>query len=44
MLRRVSVELDRYDENGRVRPTALPAAPDRPSIVRATAPARADAE
>jgi adenosine deaminase len=45
MLRRVAAELDRYDDAGQLRPSAAPvAASDRPSIARASAPARVDAE
>jgi len=48
MLRRVAAELDRYDEAGRARPSLAPttatATSDRPSIVRASTPARVDAE
>ena len=45
MLRRVAAELDRYDDAGRLRPSTAPAvATDRPSIARASAPARVDAE
>jgi adenosine deaminase len=45
MLRRVAAELDRYDDAGRLRPSAAPiATSDRPSIARASATARVDAE
>jgi len=48
MLRRVAAELDRYDDAGRARPSLAPttatATSDRPSIVRASTPARVDAE
>jgi adenosine deaminase len=45
ILRRVAAELDRYDDAGQLRPSAAPvAASDRPSIARASAPARVDAE
>ncbi|HVR18281.1 MAG TPA: hypothetical protein VMS65_01250, partial [Polyangiaceae bacterium] len=54
MLRRVAVELDRYDDNGRARPTTSPAAAslaptspgstERTTVVRPSTPARADAE
>jgi len=43
MLRRVSVELDRYDENGRLR-SAAATPTERPALARSSVRARADAE
>jgi adenosine deaminase len=44
MLRRVAAELDRYDENGRLRPTREPGATERPVLSLASTPSRASAE
>ena len=45
MLRRVAAELDRYDDAGKLRPSAAPlAASDRPALARTSTPARVDAE
>jgi adenosine deaminase len=45
MLRRVASELDRYDDAGRLRPSASPAtSSDRPARERASTPVRVDAE
>jgi hypothetical protein len=45
MLRRVAAELDRYDDNGRLRASAAPATTsERPSKERPSIPVRANAE
>ena len=54
MLRRVASELDRYDDDGRLRPTTAsaanspgptsPGATDRTTVRPSSTPARADAE